>query len=546
MTTVGMRSPESLGRMAARLPTEEQARFKESVYKSEEEQLRGKRDSLEIKMQRLDQKEKKKLGEISANGNLSEGMVYDNLLRSWFMGVLLAVSLVGEYLLARWTIAPFGLGSTETALIAITIMCISMEAMNLYLTSLRKRYPELENHLFLVLGCLGVILIFLIAFFGADIRRHLFHTTSVMNSASLNDTVNLADGFYRQTSSNFIWLMISLTAAITIIGGVTYHDLRNRLFTSIRLHNLHKELKEIQRQMEAYGEEMIIQDTTLLRFKTDFETSLLREKIRMAEEKNPAPTIKVEQPVKPIKPPDERFGKIIVFPIALIIIALCIFLFSRGLARGETIALFDLSISSEAKGYSGPDTEFTKNVKGMEDLVQNNLKEGENIKAYGVTERSFSSPFHLLEGRISPNKGAFGEIAARDKLNLLNQWKKLSLKPVAGGTDLFGAMQLAEVLFSNSAGKERRLIVFSDMRQYGGGFDFETPQVIDVDTMFNKVLGKGLVANLAEVKVWCLGVHGSGKSPAYWKSLKEFWTRYFKQAGVSEVKAFTMERRMTP
>jgi hypothetical protein len=291
---------------------------------------------------------------------------------------------------------------------------------------------------------------------------------------------------------------------------------------------------------------MTIQDTMLLRFKTDFETSFLREKIRMSEEKNAAPVIKVEPPVNPIKPPDERHGKIIASPIVLLLIALCIFLLSRGLARGESIVLFDLSISSEAKDYTGSNTEFAKNSKGMEGFIQNDLKEGEDFRTYGVTERSFSNLLLLLEGRISPNKGAFGEIAAKDKLNLLNQWKKLNLKPVARGTDLFGAIQLAEVSFSNSVGKEKRLIIFSDMRQYGEGFDFETPQVIDVDALFKKVMGKGLVANLSGVKVWCLGVHGSGKSPAYWKTLKEFWTRYFKQAGVSELKAFTMERRATP
>jgi hypothetical protein len=108
-----MRSPESLGIMAARLPPEEQARFQQSVFKSEEEQLRANRNNLEIKNERLDQKEKKKLGEISANGNLSEDTVRDNLLRSLFMCFLLAVSLVGEFLLARWTIAPFGLGGPE-------------------------------------------------------------------------------------------------------------------------------------------------------------------------------------------------------------------------------------------------------------------------------------------------------------------------------------------------------------------------------------------------------------------------------------------------
>ena len=90
-----------------------------------------------------------------------------------------------------------------------------------------------------------------------------------------------------------------------------------------------------------------------------------------------------------------------------------------------------------------------------------------------------------------------------------------------------------------------RLIFYSDMRQYGQGFNFEAPNVLDPNSLLKEAMQKALVASLDGTTVWCLGVHGAGKTPAYWKSLREFWTLYFQQAKVKELKAFTPERRFS-
>jgi len=194
--------------------------------------------------------------------------------------------------------------------------------------------------------------------------------------------------------------------------------------------------------------------------------------------------------------------------------------------------------------YTGNETETQQNSKAVEAYIQNNASPGERLIIFGITERTHSTPYILLEGTISTRQGAFGQEVARSKMELLKQWRSHQLKPIAPQTDLFGAMQLAEILFTKNF-RDKKLILLSDLRQYGQGFDFESPQVLDANRLFKEVMQKGLVASLDGTTVWCLGVHGAGKTPTYWKSLREFWTLYFQQAKVKELKAFTPERRFS-
>jgi hypothetical protein len=234
---------------------------------------------------------------------------------------------------------------------------------------------------------------------------------------------------------------------------------------------------------------------------------------------------------------------ILTFPIVLMLLAFLLFLLFTGSARGETIVLFDLSKSMAAGDYVGKETEFQKNVKGVEDFIMYGLGPKESLKVVGITEDSFGKPYFLLKGELSGEKGAFGEVAAREKVSLLNKWRGLHLQPIASWTDVFGALFLASVLFRTD---ERRLIIFSDLRHNCQGFDLETPSVINVQAFLRLAKQKGFIADLTGARVRCLGVHSNGKSPVYWTSLKKFWTGYFKEAHAAELKSFSMERRVIP
>jgi hypothetical protein len=106
-------------------------------------------------------------------------------------------------------------------------------------------------------------------------------------------------------------------------------------------------------------------------------------------------------------------------------------------------------------------------------------------------------------------------------------------------TDIFGAISLSSVLL---AGKQGKLLIFSDMRHCTKDFNLEQPPSIEYEKILPKVMKAGLIPHLEGARVWCLGVHSVGKTPAYWQGLRSFWTRYFEKAGVKEL-TYSMERR---
>ena len=197
----------------------------------------------------------------------------------------------------------------------------------------------------------------------------------------------------------------------------------------------------------------------------------------------------------------------------------------------------------ESNDYTGQQTEFQKNVGGIEAFIRQDLVLGDKVKVLGITENTFSNPYLLLEGQISADKGAFGEVVARDKLRLIQSWKRLSLKPVAKMTDILGALNLGSNLFSPQD-RNKKLILFSDMRHYTHEIDLESPKLINIEMEIKRVAEKGFMAPLNGVKIWCLGVHSAGKTLNYWRSLNTFWTEYFRQSKASDLIAFSMERRV--
>ena len=164
----------------------------------------------------------------------------------------------------------------------------------------------------------------------------------------------------------------------------------------------------------------------------------------------------------------------------MIMLALILFLVLRGEARGseDYIMMLDASGSANVNDYTATETEFKKNIIAIERFIRNYISPGDKLKVIAITERSFSRPYILLDARISPKKGAFGEVLSREKLRLLKQWKKLDIEPTAKATDILGALSLAAILFSEKTEK-KNLIIFSDMRQCTGELNLETPKKID-------------------------------------------------------------------
>lgn len=161
----------------------------------------------------------------------------------------------------------------------------------------------------------------------------------------------------------------------------------------------------------------------------------------------------------------------------------------------------------------------------------------------GVTDASFGLAPLLVE--TSPRAaGRFGEYLEDWRRTVVQAWRKATqaLKPSARGSDLFGAFARAAIEFDEVPKGPKRLIVLSDMRQVGRGFNFERAMG-DPLAVAEEVERQNLIPRLDGVQVWVLGVHTVGIDERQWGRLKAFWTEYLRRSG-AELKAFTPSRRL--
>jgi hypothetical protein len=540
-----MYTAEECGRLAYAMPPDQQEEFKKTQVKKREAWVKARRLFLTSTLHTCSQKEKELQVDIAKRGNIPEQTIRESLRRAYIGIFILILCMVGEFIFAHWTIEHFGLAIWEAYIVAGAIVLLSIEAMDFYLTSLRKIYPNLENYFFLMLGCMGFVIIILLIYYLADIRGGLYQITSLLTSNdSLEQTVNAAHDFNKTHRQDFVLVMVALTAAFTIIGGVIYHDIKNRIPFSISYLRVYQGLTKTRNEMNSISEQLSFLESEVPHFIADFEASLAKERLRREAEKE-------HQDKGESVPFNESgnsrnlkkyIGPILVSPIILALCAFLILFLMKGRAHGaEHIIWLDISVSVGVNDYSGQETEFNKNVNALEPYIRNQLCRGDALKIMAITETSFSRPYVLLEVQVSDKKGSFGEILAREKLKILTKFKGLKLEAKAKATDIFGAVSLSAILFLPNS-ENKNLIFLSDMRQCTDEFNLEKPKRVDSEGVLAKLEKIELIPNLKGVKVWCLGVHTAGKSPAYWMDLKRFWTLYFNRAG-AKLQTFSVERR---
>ena len=530
-----MTTAEKLGRIAYLSGPEKCDKLRDLYVKEREADMKRMKKNCELKMKVSAEEERNINAELALRGNISEEVVKENISRAVWSVSPLVVCVAGEFVIADWTVKCFGLGQFESYVVAITIVIVSIKSVDLCIEFLRKQYRTSENKLFLVFACMGFLAVALMILFSAEIRQSLQEMYNLTSSTTLEQKVKKADDFFSQNSNPFIFLMVTLTFAFTILGGMSYHIAKNRFFVYLPLRRLYKRLKKARNELERTAEILTAQDSRVPQFLAEFETAVADEERK--EEENKKKTDGASSQAVPKR----QYFKPQFIPVVLIILAVIFFLFLRGEAKGsqDNIVLLDTSGSVNVKGYKTTESEFKKNIMAIERFIRNNISPGDGVTVIGITERSFSSPYFLLDTRVSTKKGAFGEILSREKLRILKQWKNLDLKPNASATDILGAVNLTAILFSQRTGK-KNLIIFSDMRQCTKELNLENQQKINAAKTLTKM--EGLVPNLAGVKVICLGVHSAGKSPLYWMSLKEFWADFFRKAK-AELEIFSMERR---
>jgi hypothetical protein len=160
----------------------------------------------------------------------------------------------------------------------------------------------------------------------------------------------------------------------------------------------------------------------------------------------------------------------------------------------------------------------------------------------GITKDSFGAPI-IFDDTVPLESGRFGQRLEAWHMRAIKKWRaqKELLNPSENGSDIFGFLVRSAVIFADDPNGKKRLLVFSDMRHVGQGYNFESAKGL-AKVRLDELDAHGLVPKLQGVKVWILGAHTSGLSPAHWTKLKDFWSEYLKRSGAA-LMMFSPSRR---
>jgi len=104
------------------------------------------------------------------------------------------------------------------------------------------------------------------------------------------------------------------------------------------------------------------------------------------------------------------------------------------------------------------------------------------------------------------------------------------LRRRAQSTNLFETLKIAEDLFKRDRqGKDRWLVLLSDMIEESRDYDFKSAPPADPDRIIEAQRSTGVLPSLQGVKVYVAGAGGASN----YDIIKSFWLRYFKEAGAS-------------
>jgi hypothetical protein len=202
--------------------------------------------------------------------------------------------------------------------------------------------------------------------------------------------------------------------------------------------------------------------------------------------------------------------------------------------RLDLVVMVDLTQSVAVKGDDGK-TESEKDLQAVTRLLTE-VPAGSHVTVLGITDNSFAKPYVLVSADVGSDAGYFNEKLAGARQELVRLWQR-RIEHLQGGfqhTDILGALILADQLFyERPNGWRNVLVIFSDMRQDTADLNLEAPERFDAKAALVRTEKKGLVARLANVDVYVLGVDNSGKPIAYWDRLREFWFEYFTKAGAN-------------
>jgi hypothetical protein len=422
-----------------------------------------------------------------------------------------AVLIVAGFILSLLTLEPYRLGLKGL------FYCLGIAVVTPYLVekTLHTLASEKLLRVLVTISGIGALLSLMTL---AIIRGSLLAKHTQEDSASLvNDdeepqTNQTKTSFYDDTVPLLQIAMVLLAFSMEVGAGVAMHEAeRESANVSESRDELQRERERVQAKLTALVQEIITLRSEpaifAARFWRDFHGAVIKRNMGKAAK-------------------------------ALMIGSLAFLFLWPPLARAqrplELVVLIDLSQSVDA---SGPDSrsEFQKNIAAISQLLWR-VPAGAHITIVGITDDSFAQPYVLLSARVTTDAGYFGEQLGSARQRLETSWKNRSrdLAPSSPGTDLVGAFLVASQIFQKAgAGRRDVLVVFSDMWQETQELGFARMADLCDSGNTERVRAQKLLANLRDADVYAMGVDAAREKRSDWVCAREFWTKYFAEAGAN-------------
>lgn len=198
--------------------------------------------------------------------------------------------------------------------------------------------------------------------------------------------------------------------------------------------------------------------------------------------------------------------------------------------------LIDVSGSIGAGGAS--DDLFREYTHGARQLLLTE-PESSRIVVSTITTESFGSVREILKGWTPEAHGVFTDNLSRARRQLASSFETnaSALAPIAGGTDIFGALWRLKALMDSDPqvhqSATHEIWIFSDMIN-------ETPTLMmpaliasGPQKMLEQAKANGLLVPMHDYRIHICGASMRGLSPRAWNVVKAFWTAYFEATGAS-------------
>jgi hypothetical protein len=306
----------------------------------------------------------------------------------------------------------------------------------------------------------------------------------------------------------FVKIMLACDIALGLLVGILTAMLREEDYTAWRaLKNITEEIKTMQKRKDE-----------------------LLSLVEIAKKKCWAGILRARHFHRRNAVPFHRALGCIVLGFTLVLSSLA--LHAQSLNRYEGV-LLDVSGSIGAGGASND--LFHEYAHGVRQLLLTE-PESSRVVVSTITTESFGSVREILKGWTPEAHGVFTENLTRARRQLASSFENdaSSLAPIAGGTDIFGALWRLKALMDSdpqvSSGASREIWIFSDMIN-------ETPTLMmpaliatGPQKMLEQAKANGLVVPLRGYKIHICGASMRGLSPQAWNIVKSFWTAYFRAA----------------